>query len=185
MAPAPSGLFALGIRFTRCWRTRGRAMIQKKAGPPRTDRRLCTTVGPHRRAGHGTTGRRGRQTPYAGRCARPERTLVCWSRLRSAAASSTPARAGIAKTQALDAACVGEAGTLIGLKIPATEIRRAQEGITAAQRTLTAHGFATRPLQAHPFAALRPAPGCGPRCQRARRPIVGRVRRSCQRLFQG
>jgi hypothetical protein len=52
------------------------------------------------------------------------------------------ARLGIARTHALDAACVGEVGTLVGWQIPLMEIKAAEEAITAAR-------FPTRLLHAH------------------------------------
>jgi hypothetical protein len=49
-------------------------------------------------------------------------------------------RLGIAKTHALDAACVGEVGTLVGWHIPSIEIKASGRGDYCRTR-LTAHGF--------------------------------------------
>jgi 5-methylcytosine-specific restriction endonuclease McrA len=50
------------------------------------------------------------------------------------------ARLGIAKTHALDAACVGEVGTPVGWQIPSTEIKASGRG-DYCRTKLTAHGF--------------------------------------------
>jgi hypothetical protein len=57
------------------------------------------------------------------------------------------ARPGIAKTPALDTACVGEARTPVGWQIPSTEIKASGRGITAA-RSLR-HTVSHRLLHAH------------------------------------
>jgi 5-methylcytosine-specific restriction endonuclease McrA len=50
------------------------------------------------------------------------------------------ARLGIPKTHALDAACVGALGTLVGWQIPTTEIKASGRG-DYCRTKLTAHGF--------------------------------------------
>jgi hypothetical protein len=140
----------------------GRAMIQKKAGPPRTDRRgaagLCTHGWPAS-AGRARDNGTPRPSSAIRRAVREaERTLVCWSRLRSAAAPSTPARAGIAKNPCARRRLCRRGGDVHRL----TDSVNGNEG--ERKKGLLPHNaygtrFATRPLQAHPFAAFKTGTG--------------------------
>jgi hypothetical protein len=172
MAPAPSGLFALGIGSQGVGGL-GRAMIQRKAGPPRIDRparrgrpvyerfahiggqgtgqRDAAAVKRHRPggvrglSGHGFAGRSFVRRPH----------------------QLHPRKKALRKTHARGAACVGEAGTFIADSVNGNKGER-KRGLRPHNAYATRSP--TRPLQAHQVRSrlLRPTPGCGAKGQGGR-----------------